>query len=145
MILTLDTGREIWLEKLNQFGTYAGLLVGNPTPVDNDRCVNRVSKGAATEFYSDRPTFVIPPVRTRLAHLATRTPTPSDPSTHYERLGWVTCIGRFFSEPISGSDADRSCLIVVWWQDEFAFPLESGVEAAFKSLDWDVHAWDWSF
>lgn len=116
--------------------TYEGLLEGLPTVEGNRRRLIQL-----IEEYRDRPhpgdPFVIPAVETPI-ELDRRYPfgTPS-------ALPGVTCIGRFRSlDPARDTSCDCSGLVVIWHQDEFAFPIAPTILDQLQNLDWERHAAD---
>src|SRR5262249_22290579 len=54
----------------------------------------------------------------------------------------VTCIGRFRSEPIVESPGCYSELTIIWFQSDFALPIEPSVLKEIARLDWDTIASD---
>ncbi|WP_437969802.1 hypothetical protein WMF04_11130 [Sorangium sp. So ce260] len=55
----------------------------------------------------------------------------------------MTCIGRFDSrQPARDQKGDYSGLVVIWFQDEFAFPIAPVVVTQLLAIDWETHAAD---
>lgn len=139
--LDLPSGRRLWLHELRQYVTYAGRLEGLPTAEENERDVQRL-----IAEYRDRPypgpPYLIPPTETPSQFLGgTRYPfgTPS-------ALPAVTCIGRFESlSPARDPHCDGSGLVVIWYQEEFALPIDASVVAQLLSIKWEKHAADWTY
>lgn len=63
---------------------------------------------------------------------------------HYGGLSGVTCIAEFRSGELKkpGSEVFSS-LAIMWFQDEFALPIDTGVESAIEQIDWENLATDW--
>lgn len=59
------------------------------------------------------------------------------------RLASVTCIARFDSDGQVGTDDIWSVLRVIWFQDEFAFPIAERARAQIVAIDWEMHAKGW--
>jgi hypothetical protein len=58
----------------------------------------------------------------------------------------ITCIGRFASlQPVRNKNKDFSELIVIWYQDEFAFPIDPIVVKELQLLDWERFADDFEY
>lgn len=55
----------------------------------------------------------------------------------------VTCIARFMSDGLAGTDDIWSVLRVIWFQDGFAFPIAERVLQQFAEIDWEAHATGW--
>jgi hypothetical protein len=59
-------------------------------------------------------------------------------------LPTVTCIARFLSDRLRRQpDEIWSALTVIWFQDDFAFPIDPLVLIEIASIDWDAHAVAW--
>ena len=55
-----------------------------------------------------------------------------------QRLPLLTCFARFISDPLGAEpDEDGSELGIVWYQDEFAMPVDEVVIEQIKTLDWE--------
>jgi len=60
-----------------------------------------------------------------------------------EWIPFVCCIGCFASvKPAHDSRKDRSALTVVWYQDNFAMPIDPAIQNELRSLNWNEHATD---
>ena len=125
--LTLASGRTIHLERLNQSAVYAGLLEGLPTRTMNDETIEDM-RAEVRERTAHDP-FVIEPTQTPIAFDG------KYPFGEPAKLPAIACVADFTS---SGKDhAHTSYLTVIWFQDDYAFPLGPQIEAALLSLDWD--------
>ena len=145
MVLTLQDGRAIWLDSLHQYTTYAGLMVGNPTELHDDFIQEGLAYAKWIFRYQEIPPLLVPPPRIRFDLPPSRQPQkPGEPESVHERLPYVTCTAKFHSKRIS-AEADGSSLLVVWFQDEFALPIDPGVQAHLMALDWAGQAQDWWF
>ncbi|WP_459558206.1 hypothetical protein [Lacunimicrobium album] len=67
----------------------------------------------------------------------------------YKRLGAeaslpkVTCIGRFYcTTPVKYSDFDYSQLTIIWFQNEYAFPVDEEIRRTIAGIDWKGLATD---
>ena len=67
-----------------------------------------------------------------------------NPSLHRESisLGPITCIGNFESnKPVRGeNDRDCSMLTLVWFQEQYAMPIDPVVLKKIKAFDWEGEA-----
>jgi hypothetical protein len=125
--LTLASGRTLYLTSLRQSATYEGLVEGLPTREMNaDTIAGFVEE--ARERSGHEP-FVIQPVETPITHEG------KYPFGEPARIPAIACVADFTSK---GKTWDyRSSLTVIWFQDEYAFPLDASVESALLALDWD--------
>ena len=137
--LGLLSGKGIHLRELWQYLTYDGLLEGLPTEEMNERTLQHL-----LARYKDRPypgaPYLIRPTQRRIDS-SQRDPYPfGNPSA----LPRVTCISRFESRD-AALDQPFSGLVVIWFQQEFAFPIDPAVVTQIETIDWQEHAahYDW--
>jgi hypothetical protein len=65
------------------------------------------------------------------------------PFNEYYDYPKVTCAALLMrSEPVRSILMNCSSLVVVWLQDEFAFPTNDSISKAFRNLDWNNLAFD---
>jgi hypothetical protein len=58
-------------------------------------------------------------------------------------LPGIACVGRFHSvEPARDLAKDCSQLVVIWFQEEFAFPIDPLVTEQLQGIDWERLACD---
>lgn len=130
---TLATGRSVRLQSLRQWSTYAGQLEGAPTRERNEQMVQRVLQ---QESRPGEPGTLIQPIERAIELKNYPFGTPA-------ALPSVTCVGRLHSfQPARDLALDCSDLVVVWFQDSYAFPIEPSVRARINALDWVNLAYD---
>lgn len=124
--LTLASGRTIRLCSLRQWAVYSGLLEGLPTREMNAAQIDHVcSKARARNGHEP---FLIEPAQAPIEYPG-RYPF-GEPAV----LPSIGCEAEFVS---SGDDVGHyTCLTVIWFQDDYAFPLSSEAEQALFALDW---------
>lgn len=55
----------------------------------------------------------------------------------------IRCLGRFHRQPLdASSDASHSELAVLWWQADWALPIDDTVACRMAALDWHALARD---
>lgn len=139
--LDLPSGRRLFLRHLQQYVTYAGRLEGFPTAGENKRTVQRLIAEYRDRPYPGEP-YLIPPTERPIEFLGGRRYPFGTPSA----LPAVTCIGRFESlSPARDPQCDGSGLVVIWFQEEFAFPIDASVVAQLLTIKWEKHAGDWTY
>jgi hypothetical protein len=139
--LDLPSGRRLYLRELRQYLTYEGLLEGLPTAEGNKQKLARLVAEFKNRPYAGQP-YLIRPRETLLDY---DSPEPY-PFGAPSALPAITCIGRFDSLlPARDRHSDLSGLIVIWFQEEFAFPIDSGVLAEMLAIDWESHAADMNY
>lgn len=136
--IDLIAGRRIYLVELRQYQTYEGLIEGLPTAERNQQRIT-----ALVEQYRDQPypgdPYLIPAIERPIEFNHNRPYPFGTPSA----LPAVTCIGRFTSTmPALGGPADYSALVILWWQDDYAFPIDPAIFEQFRGHDWIRNAVD---
>jgi hypothetical protein len=136
--LDLPTGRRLYLREL-QYLTYEGLIEGLPTAAGNKQRLERLIAEHRDKPYAGDP-YLIRPIETTIEYKRDGQPYPfGTPSA----LPAVTCIGRFDSFlPARNPSSDLSGLVVIWFQEEFALPIDPAVVAQLLAIDWEAHAAD---
>ncbi len=130
--LVLRGGREVSVQNLRQFHVYEGLLEGSPTKELNARIIDNVLSAEASQ---GRP-YLIAPVERPIA--INREPPIGTPA----QLPSIACVARLQSRAAKLSDADYSELTVVWFQDDYAFPIDPRALQQILFVDWAKHAID---
>ena len=156
MQITLPTNRTITLVRLRQWFTYYGLLAGIPRRAGNQEIIDRALAKAKAECMQGLNPILIPPVSTPMpyhpppdANLKMRDVSPAQDqynwnARHYETLPPVVCIGQFDSGELKRPDSEPfSSLVIVWFQDNFALPIDADVQAQIEQVDWEALARDW--
>jgi hypothetical protein len=129
--ITLRSGRLVTVESLTQSQTYAGWLEGIPRAEINERIIEAAVPPRAV---------LIRPVRRNYLRQPGDTP---DPANATEWLPLVTCTARLTSDKAARSESPQgSFLTVVWYQDEFALPIDPSVLAQISDLPWESLASD---
>lgn len=141
-MLELSSGRQLVLDRLVQERTYRGALEGRPDAEVNDWHIQSVMKTAQEFCWPGAKPHLIVPERFHPTDLPPR-PWPSPPT---EYLPGVACIADFHSiTPVRDASMDASRLVVVWFQTEFAFPIQESVVTALVSLEWEALAFDYEY
>lgn len=142
--VTLNSGRDIYLEQLFQYRTYSGLSCGYPTPSHNKKVIQRALEYTKEKLWCQwgKP-FLMMPNQTPI-HLSDaereryRMYTSEEPS----KLPEIVCLAHFESyQPAQDKSAMGSALGVIWFQEGFGLPSNEIVEQM-KSIDWDSFAFD---
>jgi hypothetical protein len=139
--LTLRSGRIVRVQELRQWRFYEGLLEGLPTVEMNRRGLERILADERGKFYGADP-LVLPPKETPIAHDGPyRLGVPAS-------LPGIVCVARLDS-PYAARDKSGdfffSGLGVIWFQSDFALPIESGILEQLQSIDWDRYAVDMEY
>jgi hypothetical protein len=143
--LALLSGRTITLKALDQRMTYAGLLEGTPTHETNDRSIEYALREAERYCVDGTKPHLIPPPRRDYLRTPGDMQTIAARAPHHvpEWLPVVRCIGSFEDvKTARDRDKDLSALVVVWFQDEYAPPIQEPALGQILNLDWDSLAAD---
>lgn len=141
MRIDLASGRAISLSSMTQWRTNGGLLCGTPSEATNDEKLRRVVD-EARQFGGNlgEPLVIDPP----------RASVPGDSvrgTSGGEWLPKVTCIAVFNSDALSSDPASEpySSLVVAWFQNAFALPIDDAVLTSIRRIDWERRATGWSW
>jgi hypothetical protein len=140
--LVLSSGRAIKIIWLRQFHTYSFLRVGEIPTRDMNKQIIEVALGRRERGWKTKNgpnietslgwgcrggPFLVPPVETPI--LGTRE-TSSPPAA----LPRIQCTAGFSPED------GRSGLTLVWFQEDFALPIDPDVQRRIQAIDWDAMA-----
>ncbi len=138
-ILTLRSGRPVRLRELRQWEVHEWWIDGLPTAYTNRHLVDTLISDVERERPTGRP-HLIPPEERPILGFPEWFLDGRDPPVALPPIG---CVGRFTSARVSPGDSlDYSQLVVVWFQDEFAFPIDPAVRERIRAIDWEAHATD---
>jgi hypothetical protein len=134
--IALKSERTIRLVMLHQSLTYEGLMLGYPHRFANDNIIAGAMQEAPRIAGQWGQPYLIPPVET-----------PGDTPAEHLRVGphlnlpGVICTARFESFlPANNPYASYSVLLVVWFQEELAMPIDKPVLDALGEIDWNTLA-----
>lgn len=139
--LKLLSGRELTLQGLEQRRVYGTMLEGLPTREKNQRLLEALREQARRLLPGVEP-YLIAPRETPITWRGQEKYPFGDPA----RLPAVACIAHFrSSSPARDPKLDLSELVVVWLQEEFAFPIDPQVLEHLLALDWERLAGEWEY
>ena len=140
MKIVLDSGREIFLDSICQSHTYGGLLCGYPDKDMNERIMKYVME-TALEKMNPEVTYLVPPPLIEVEM--------DDVKEYYKdaiHIPYITCYAQFESSVIDkDDDSNGSWLTIVWYQDDFALPIDESVLEHIKTINWDDVAEGYEF
>ncbi|WP_287600691.1 hypothetical protein [Thiothrix sp.] len=157
MQIQLNEKYTIRLSDLIQYYTYGGLIMGSATEKDNNEQIEQSCEYAKKKLNTES-VYLIEPVRTwttreffgnialvedpyqRAMECRSDKPLKWRNST-LERLPLITCCATFLSAPVVDErEMDISQLSVVWFQDQFAMPIDADIIKHLQGLDWEAVA-----
>jgi uncharacterized protein (TIGR02996 family) len=134
--IRLRSGRVVCLLEIRQFCIYEGLLEGLPTTELNQRIIEELLAEERNRPPGGEP-YLIRPVETPIERPRDRPYPFGQPA----RLPGIGCVGRFSSsQPARDPRRHFSELVVIWFQGEFALPIDPQVWEQLLLIDWDQHA-----
>ena len=130
--VSLNFGRVIRLMALSQERVYEGVSGGLPTRWMNEMTLHRLQKKSPLSV-------VLRPRQTPLEYRHDR-PYPFGVPAELPPL---SCIGRFYChQPARDRTMFSSFLTIIWFQDDFAFPIAPDALRRIQAVDWERHAED---
>ncbi len=134
-----NSGRTIELCKLTQQLTY-GSMFGVPRTKINDLIIKDTRQMVARLV--GREPMVIVPAR-KLAEGYTETsPSAQAAWGPWEYLPKITCWATFSSKPVRKEREDCSMVVVLWFQEIWAMPIDPDNLKQMQTIDWEEWAED---
>ena len=127
----LNSGVTVSLDSIIQWRTYAGLIAGVPDQAMNERRISDAKKTAAEKLSMDCFIHLIIPEITMRRRRSSR-----GPAGKYPVLPLITCAAVLDSEPLDKSEGFGSALKIVWFQDDWALPVQPAVLKQICALPW---------
>jgi hypothetical protein len=135
--IDLQTRRTIYMHSLQQSQIYAGLLEGLPTRQMNRRIIDNALAEERKKTWAGEP-YLVPPPEVPIEY-----PHGKYPFGEPASLPPVLCVAYFVSLAAAmNENCDASCPNLIWFQGDFAFPIDPAVLNHIRSLDWERFAMD---
>lgn len=126
--LIIEGDKEVRIKRISQSYTYGGLLEGLPTTRMNDYILASV-KEEAKKFCGLDEIYLIEPQQT---------PIPYDgkyPFGTPMSLPSVICIIKiWYYTTFRDKEKDFSCLGIIWFQNDYAFPIDEEIVEKIKEI-----------
>ena len=141
--LILKDGREVFVDRIYQTDTYGLFLAGGPDKKRNERRMNEVIGDAKKKGFVFTTPYIIPPIVKKPIY------TEEYKKEHcikkeYEYLPKIICFAELMSKtPAKDDTMFGSALVVVWFQESLAFPIDPGITKKLKEIDWALHSKDY--
>ena len=157
-VILLEEKRPLLIDELVQYHTYRSLLVGVPEDRHTEELPATAMENAKSRFgASPEPVVIAPTLHSfsieQQQHLREPggdfEPTGESFNRIGRRLPKVTCIASLrcplpLVEPEKDAWFSYSRGTVIWFQENFAFPIDAEVMAQIRALDWNAVAIDTS-
>ena len=126
--LIIENNKEVTIKSIKQWHTYGGLLEGVPTDEMNENIIDRTKK-EAKEFLGMDEIYLIEPKQK---------PIDFDgkyPFGNPASLPGVTCLVELWCNDVfRNTDKMFSSLCVIWFQEDYAFPIEKKILSKIKEI-----------
>lgn len=130
--ILLHSGIEVEVEEIWQIRTYAGVVVGRPTPEQVIETALALLS-AKISGGSDSAVVLFNALR-GVPWSPSCSPSNIKPT---KKMPYITCAAVLCGPaPARNKDADYSVLTVLWFQNEWAFPIAKNIENRIRRLDW---------
>ncbi|MBS1635182.1 MAG: hypothetical protein JST26_04610 [Bacteroidetes bacterium] len=137
--LTIEKNKQVLITGLYQWRTYGGLIDGIPHNKMNDRILKELPN-RAKKLCTDIPVYIIEPKQT---------PIPYDGKYPFGvpmSMPSVICVAELSSgQPVRDMDMHGSQLIVAWFQDQYALPIDHAILDKIKEIHWSKFAEDFCY
>ncbi len=135
--IILENNRYAHIDMFVQWRTYKGVLEGVPNKSINNWYIE-CAKNDALRYCGNTPVYLIEP-KQKIHRENTQNPEYTVMS-----LPEVTCIAELNSyEPVKDPDMVGSKLIVIWYQDTMAMPIDEAILNEMKLINWSELADDY--
>lgn len=140
--IKLSDGRIAWVRSIEQNAAYRFILEGYPDAEANNHYLDELAKQVASNNFGAQP-FLIEPRRLKGDEIFG--PNYYDKKYDYgydaELLPRVQVVANLVSGPTFKDPwATESNLTVIWFQDDFVFPIDRQIKRELRSIDWEFCA-----
>jgi uncharacterized protein (TIGR02996 family) len=136
--IELHCRHSILLREFRQWDFYEGLLEGFPTSEQNREDLERLVQGERERRQQEA--YLISPSERSVER---RKDYPWGPCGVFPT---IACVGRFVSfNPARDKSQHASTLTIIWFQHEWAFPIDPGVREQIRAIEWEKHAHDFGW
>ena len=137
--IIVEHNKSVIIKSIHQWMTYGGLLEGLPTDRMNKNILERLPD-QIKQHCGDWPFYILEPIQT-----------PIEFDDNYifgkpMKLPSVICIiDLTFHKAVRNPQMHGSSLIIAWFQNSYAFPIEDEIIEKFKKLAWSQYARDFEY
>jgi len=128
--------KNIYITEIYQEKTYLGLLEGYPNVKINNEIIQEAKINLCKKFYNPgKPIMILPDSEKVIVENITDYYKASD----LKKIPDITCAMILESSAID-QNSDMSSIFLIWFQDEFCFPIDQSIINKLASLDWKQYA-----
>jgi hypothetical protein len=126
---------ELSILRFCQFDTYDGLLIGIPHETINKNIINWTIENAK-KISELKEVYLIEPIQISIQNKGNL---GLQNKIEYKELPYVTCIMKVTSTNIRNCDGDSAFMCIVWFQNDFAFPIDSEIQKQIEAIPFKEH------
>lgn len=120
------------VDRLFQWKTYYGVLEGVPNHAINQQMLISIKEKAKRELHVNT-IYLIPPIE-KIKTTSTRV---------VATLPNITCMAELSHyQPMADQSMEYSRLGLIWFQDDYAFPIDSTIKKHVNELEWETMSED---
>jgi hypothetical protein len=130
MEIIVEKDKKVTVMAIYQWATYGELLEGLPNPRLNEQIIAR-ARQRSSQLSGGYTAYLIEPTQTPIAYEG------NYPFGTPARLPAIICIAELkYFGAVRNPSMDYSTLGVLWFQDQYAFPIAADVLKAMESIPW---------
>lgn len=138
MEIIFKNNLSVRINVIHQERTYSGLLEGLPTRKMNEQKLHGLPLEAQNQLGKIK-VYLIEPSQKKIEY-------EEYPFGEPASLPRITCMAQLENNrPARNEEMDFSMLILIWFQDAFAFPIEESILKTIETLDWAEIAQDFEW
>lgn len=126
--LIIEGSRQVTIESIKQWHTYRGLFAGIPNERLNEKIIKRTKRAARAFCHMDE-IYLIEPKQKPIDYDGKHS-LESNPAS----LPEVTCMAVLWSNSLRDPEKDYSSLCIIWFQEDYAFPIEKDILSKIKEI-----------
>ena len=142
--IILNSNRSIIIDEFYQEPTYLGLIEGFPMHYSNREILKSLSNTVKQKIWVSSMPFIIRPKEEpiKLSPEAKERYSKRPKEFQPMALPNITCIANFSSGPIDQQNYSLSYLSIVWFQNDYAMPINTNILKKIKEINWEQRAVD---
>ena len=137
--LTVENNKSVSIKGIYQWPTYGGLLEGLPVERINSNIIQN-ARYTAKRHTGNQTLFMIEPISTPIPYegiypFGTPTALPN-----------IICVADLsVAQPARDMNKQGSALTVMWFQNDYAFPIDNDILEKIKEIPWSQLADDFDY
>jgi hypothetical protein len=137
---TVENDKMVRMSGLYQWPTYAGLLEGLPTDKMNERILNEIAEDAKRHIPYCDAVYVIEAEQKPIEYEG------KYPFGKPMSLPGIVCVTNLTcSDTVRDKNMDASHLTIVWFQENYAFPIDVEIREKIMQIPWSKVAEDFGY